>query len=346
MKFRINYCTNLPLTLGSPSIELLPESIDEFNKEYTVKLIDQDTGLEYDSKIKGELSARGPYQYVKNWAINIYEGDKLVHHESFNPEGKTVFIKMDARALGDNLAWISSVEEFRIKNKCNVVCSTFWNDLFVDVYPNILFVEPNTKIKNVYAQYYIGTHDKNNLLYQPSSYLNTPLQYIACDILNLPRKKIKPKVKQPLIDKKHPKRICISEFTSSKLKNWNNKEGWQELVNKLDKKGYEIVIISKEKTKLYNCIDKTGNLPILDRIKDLSEATYFIGCSSGLSWLAHACGCHVFLISDFTPPNHEFEDECTRIYNEKFPKQKIEYTPIKHPVSKDTVIQKILSKLE
>ena len=54
--------------------------------------------------------------------------------------------------------------------------------------------------------------------------------------------------------------------------------------------------------------------PIEERIQDLASSTYFIGVSSGLSWLAHSLGCHVFLISDFTPKNHEFTDNVTRIY--------------------------------
>jgi hypothetical protein len=55
-------------------------------------------------------------------------------------EGKKVFIAIDSRSLGDNLAWIPYVEEFRNKHNCTVVCSTFWNKILD--YPEIEFVEP------------------------------------------------------------------------------------------------------------------------------------------------------------------------------------------------------------
>ena len=86
-----------------------------------------------------------------------------------------VFIKIDASALGDNIAWISYVEEFRKKHNCNVICSTFYNDLFIDSFPNIHFIKPNIEIKNVYAQYYIGAHKKDDI-YSPIDVKNNSLQ--------------------------------------------------------------------------------------------------------------------------------------------------------------------------
>ena len=41
----------------------------------------------------------------------------------------------------------------------------------------------------------------------------------------------------------------------------------------------------------------------------------FISGSTGPAWLAWAVGKQVFMISDFTPPNHEFQSNCTRLYN-------------------------------
>ena len=40
-----------------------------------------------------------------------------------------------------------------------------------------------------------------------------------------------------------------------------------------------------------------------------------IGLSSGLSWLSWAVGKHVFMISNFTEPDHEFTTNCTRFIN-------------------------------
>ena len=49
----------------------------------------------------------------------------------------------------------------------------------------------------------------------------------------------------------------------------------------------------------------------------LTEAFYefFIGLSSGLSWLAWGLGKQVVMISNFTNEEHEFMFNCTRIVN-------------------------------
>lgn len=345
MKIKVKYVTNLPLEIGSPQVYFYPEDKNEKSINYKVRFINTKTNRFFEYYKENKNIITGPFQYYGKWVTEVIDHrERVIFKEYFNPRGKVIFIKMDAKALGDNLAWIPYVEEFRKIHNCKVICSTFWNELFIEEYPDIMFVAPNTRIENVYAQYYIGTHDKSHPQYQPSTYLNTPLQFIAADILGLPRKKLKAKVSQPKTFK-NPKKICISEFASLEIKQWNNQEGWQEIVNKLEELGYEVVVISKERTKLHNVIDKTGDLPLSNRIKDLSEASYFIGCSSGLAWLAHSCGCHVFLISDFTSPDHEFEENITRIYGDDVRKT-IEYTPIKNPVKKEKVIEQIFNKLK
>jgi len=39
----------------------------------------------------------------------------------FNAEGKRVYIAMDSKALGDSLAWIPYVQEFKKQHKCEVI---------------------------------------------------------------------------------------------------------------------------------------------------------------------------------------------------------------------------------
>ena len=56
-------------------------------------------------------------------------------------------------------------------------------------------------------------------------------------------------------------------------------------------------------------IDRSGNFPLSDRINYLAHADAFIGVGSGLSWLAWASGTKVVMISGFSKPHTEFEDE-------------------------------------
>ena len=48
----------------------------------------------------------------------------------------------------------------------------------------------------------------------------------------------------------------------------------------------------------------------------IHHSEFFIGLSSGLSWLSWALGKHVVMISNFTKSDHEFTSNCTRIIND------------------------------
>jgi len=52
--------------------------------------------------------------------------------------------------------------------------------------------------------------------------------------------------------------------------------------------------------------DETGDRPLAERARWLRHAAFFVGLSSGLSWLAWAAGCPVVMISGFTHPTNEF----------------------------------------
>ena len=353
MYVKTSYVCTTPLQSNSPSI-----TVGDVGKPYFVEFIDNDTNTIirkfYQNDFTKYFVYTGDRQWYTNWKINVYdENNTVLFSEQLNLENKVVFIKFDAYALGDNLAWIPYAREFKHKHNCHVIISTFWNDLFEKAYPDLLFVAPNTKIANVYAQYYIGTHNQVNLSYQPSLYLDNPLQKIASDILGLEYKEIKPEVYYEYTDEMkkfdelvgNKRYVTMSEYASLRIKEWNVPNGWQSLVHLFNSYDYEVVVISKEYSYLKNVINYSGDLPIQLRMYQLRKANYHIGLSTGLSWLAHAVGTHTFLISDFTPPYHEFQDNCTRIYNEQNIRQKISYEEVKNPVTIFDVIGKIKEKL-
>ena len=195
---KISFVTHLPMEVGSPYIQNIS------NKPLTVILSDNDNKIPNEIMVDLEPGQyyTSPYQYYVNWKIKVFENNNnlqlntkvLLWEYDLDLTGQIVFIKMDAFALGDNLAWLPYVEQFQNKHNCRIICSTFHNHLFIDSYPNILFVQPNTKIENVFAQYYIGTHDHTPPTYSPSTYLTEPLQKIASDILGLEFEDLKCKV--------------------------------------------------------------------------------------------------------------------------------------------------------
>lgn len=110
--------------------------------------------------------------------------------------------------------------------------------------------------------------------------------------------------------------MCIAAQASTHAKKWNNPSGWLEVVRHLKASGYRVICIDREAVHgsghVYTCIphgceDETGARPLAERIRWLEHASCFIGVSSGLAWLAWACGCPVVMISGFTHPANEFE---------------------------------------
>ena len=323
MQFKTSYVCTTPLNSNSPAI-----TVGDIDIPYYVSFIDMDSQKTihkvYQENPKGIYQYTAGRQWYTNWRVLIHsENNDVFYQNDFDLKDRIVFIKFDAFALGDTLAWIPYIREFKNKHECRVIVSTFWNDLFENAYPDLLFVAPNTRIANVYAQYYIGTHNQINLSYQPSLYLDNPLQKIASDILGLEYKEIRPKVHYEYTEEmkkfddliRNRKYVTLSEYASLRVKEWNVPGGWQSMVNLFKLNGYEVVVVSKEYSYLKNVINYSGDLSIQLRAHQIKNASYHIGMSTGLSWLAYAMGTHVFLISDFTPPYHEFQNNCTRIYN-------------------------------
>ncbi len=335
---KLDYVTKQPKDKGIPRVIL-----SDLNNEskYKLILIDKINNEEIIfSDIKDGIYTSNK-QWFSDWEVILLENDELVYHHKTDLNGKSCFIKIDSYALGDTLAWIPYVDEFRIKHNCTVICSTFHNDLIKDSYPNILFVQPNLTISNIYYQTYIGASNDDNKIYSPTNMDFVPLQSIACNILGLDYKEKRPILENTFNSYKHNKNyVCISEFASNDVKMWKEIDGWQKVVDYLVNLNYDVFVISKEKTSLKNIIDLSGNYPLSDRCTILKNAKLFIGVSSGLSWLAWSMGVHVLLISDVTPMNHEFNINTTRLNANKYLKN------INYEISEITNHNSVISEID
>lgn len=307
------------------------------NNKYTFEAECKSNNNEDSNNIKiiNDLNANSniyiPISYYKKWSINIKDNDKIIYHENFNLKNENVLVVLLSASLGDTLAWIPYVDIFRKKHKCNIYCITYFNDLFINVYKDINFLESKEGVYNldinIYARYaismnytweFININNTKQGLKTPNDFRKIPLQQISTDILGLNFKEIKPKIFIPEINERpiKDKYICISEFSGhGKAKFWNYKNGWQELVDWLNKQNYKVLVISKEKTNLKNIIDHTGDYPIEKRINELFYCDFFIGVSSGLAWLAWALNKKVVMISGVTDIFNEFKKDNTRIIN-------------------------------
>ena len=319
LSFDISYVSNLPLLGDSPKVTIRGNFGINKNETFKVCFIDFDKKEIVTIKTcKLNETIFGDRQWYTNWLIEIYDSSGiLIYLDKMDLVGKKVFIKIDAYALGDNIAWMPYIERFRVKHNCHVICSTFKNNLFEKEYPNILFVAPNTYISNVYAQYYIGANANENVKYCPIISERWPLQFLASKALGLYDVEAIPKISSTdYIPNYGRKYVCLSEHASSEKKSWKAEGGWQFVVDFLNKMEYKVVVISKEPTALKNVINKTGEISLEERVQDIKYSNFFMGISSGLSWVAWALGVHVIMISDCTPYFHEFKSNMTRIGGE------------------------------
>ncbi len=290
---------------------------------YNVKFLDNKTGrVLYTTEISTNMWTKCSLEYFIEWKIEIYENGKLWFEHIYNAENKRVYVALDSKALGDSLAWIAYVEEFGRVHKCKMITSTFMNEMFEKQYPNIEFVKPGDNVENLYAMYAIGLfyNEDNtiNIYKNPIDPKTQTMQKMCSDILGLPYTEIKPKLKErkPIIDTNY-KQVCIGIHGTAQSKFWNNPNGWQDVVDWLNNKGYVVKLLSKEGDNYMGNILPTGivkhpNGPLELVMDEMKKSKAFIGIGSGLSWLSWALDIPTVLISGFSYEWAEMQD-CIRI---------------------------------
>jgi autotransporter strand-loop-strand O-heptosyltransferase len=295
--------------------------------EYKVQFIDNKTGqVKFTSTIGNNCWCKCNIEYFVEWKILIYENNKLWYEYVYDATGKRVYIALDSKALGDSLSWFPYAEEFRKKHNCKVVVSSFMNDMFVDQYPELEFVNPGTNVENLFSMYSVGlfyNEDSTiNIYKNPIDPKTQTMQKMCSDILGLDYIEVKPKIKErkPYIDP-NLKQVCIGVFGTAQSKFWNNPTGWQDVVDWLKEKGYTVKLLSKEGddymgNKLPNGIIQHPNGPLELVMDEMLKSKAFIGIGSGLSWLSWSLNVPTILISGFSYDWAEMQD-CIRIASPK-----------------------------
>lgn len=296
-------------------------SDDGKNREYDVSFVDRKAEVPgfylpqhksiYDVKLKPGSWVRLNRKYLSDIAIFIkYEG-RIVKQINLLDELKdtTVFIVFESKSLGDSIAWMPYCLEFKKKYNCHVIVSTFKNDLFESVYPELEFVGRGVTVQNLKAMVELGWFwDKDK---EPKHPATIPLQQTASNILALEHVEVEPRIafdpgERPMVNEY----VCISTRSTSQCKHWYY---WPELIKALKTKGYRVIELSQD-------ADDYGAETLEDKslqnaMRYLYHADYYIGLSSGISWLNWAVGKHTIMISNFTEDGHEFVSRCTRITN-------------------------------
>jgi autotransporter strand-loop-strand O-heptosyltransferase len=236
-------------------------------------------------------------KWYTQWEIIVTDEDNKSVIFTNDLKDKDVHIHFKSYSLGDTIAWAPYVEEFRKKHGCRVFCSTNWNSLLIGAYPEINFIEHESFVP-VFAKYVI------NIWHLLVNWRSVGVQQYASYALGLPPEEIRAKVNE--------KYVCIGEFSTSETKQWQYPGGWQIVADYLNSLGYTVISVAWEGTKLKNVVD-AGNNKIEAASAILKGCEFFIGVASGLSWLAWSLGKKVVMISGFSSPMCEFQQDNYRI---------------------------------
>ncbi|WP_408421706.1 autotransporter strand-loop-strand O-heptosyltransferase [Paraburkholderia azotifigens] len=274
----------------------------------------------FETQLAAGVVASSKKYYVP-FEIEVWSQGKEVFRHRLDLTDRNVLVHLPVGTLGDTLGWFPYVAKFEQQHRCRLTCvmGEALIALFRDAYPSITFVTPDAvNPDDYYATYNIGlffTDDAN--VHQPCDFRLVGLHRTAAYILGVDPQEERPRITLP--DASRPiteKYVCIATQSTTQCKYWNNPTGWREIVQFLKQRGYRVICIDQKATHgngvvwnhlPYGCEDFTGEQPLAERARWLRHAEFFVGLSSGLSWLAWAMNTPVVMISGFTHPTNEFD---------------------------------------
>jgi autotransporter strand-loop-strand O-heptosyltransferase len=296
---------------------LLPEA----THPWRVRLSDMDTGnILFETELKsGRINSTK--RYFVRVRLEVWANGKSVLSHDYSAKDREVLIQLPVGTLGDPLGWFPYAVKFKEQHGCRLTClmSDKLIPLFRDSYPDIQFAAPGEeKVDRYYATYSIGLFfDDKDCVHQPCDFRHVGLHRTAAYILGVDPTEAAPRIAHA--DSSRPiaePYVCIAVQSTTQSKYWNNPHGWREVVQFLKSFGYRVICIDLKPIHGHELVwnhlphgveDETGERPLSERARWLKHAEYFIGLSSGLSWLAWAVETPVVMISGFTHPTNEFD---------------------------------------
>jgi autotransporter strand-loop-strand O-heptosyltransferase len=228
---------------------------------------------------------------------------------------KTVYIHLLSNSIGDTIASTPYVSEYQKRHNVNVIFNI--NDPFIfllnEVYKNIEFIGRNDIVEydeKISIDYVFNKSIQSGYAEQ-LGFENPP--YIR-PVVSIPE------LLRPIKNKY----IALGVHSTCQVKYWNHPNGlksqgdatnWNELSSILRKRGYTPVTVEKDEMygvpPFFNGIPSKSNKQvgktILEAANIINHSEFYIGLSSGMSWIAHALGKKVVMISNFTEDWNEFD---------------------------------------
>ena len=276
------------------------------NKRYNVLFFDNNNTLLHKDIITPIKDAVLDVTYYIDLYIQIQEDNKIIKEYTLSLNEKKVLIYLDSSALGDTIAWMPFIEEFGIKHNCKIIvkCKEDYILFLQENYNNISFI--SDRLYDDYdIVYRLGFYENktNRSFFNPRS---KNLQENAALLLGLTyneKHKIFKYTKEKILKEKY---VILNPTSTLTAKYWHNKSGWNSVAKYLNDIGYKVVYVGLGKYKYSNGINMMGKKDF-DTLQNLIYySDFFIGLTSGLSWLSWSLNKKIIMISGFTKDGHEF----------------------------------------
>lgn len=255
---------------------------------------------------------------IPNEEIKILKSEKI----------NSTIVEIESDALGDNIGAVSIIEKYKNESKENISVLCNFPDIFRNSYPDINFYK-KSKTSISYSTsdgLWSLNNQKFNKLIKTTYKFDVPLLDGYAKDFNITSHGSILKVDKT--NKERPiksKYVCIGIHSTTQAKYWNYPGGWDDICKWLRKKGLTPVCVEKDYSfgiegnmneVPHRSVKKIG-MQFNDVINHIQHAEFFIGLSSGLSWLAQGLGVPTVIISNTTSKNNEYIDDKTlRIYDE------------------------------
>jgi autotransporter strand-loop-strand O-heptosyltransferase len=286
--------------------------------EYRARFIDESQDqVVYETPV----AANRWYQPLQNWftpwRIEILRGDQVAWSWRLQARGGEVAVQFDSSSLGDTLAWMGQIENFkRHWGLGRVQVKTHKNWLWDTEY----YAERGIQIVDTLpvgpTRIHVGVYYTEEEPWKRAEHRNDwrkiHLAQIASDRLGIPaelfraeRPKLAPQFyKVPTMQSAKPI-VTFASHSTAGAKYWQRPEGWQGLMAAMSE--YRWVHTSSEGPRPPT--EQSGES--LEEVAGwINRSKFFVGISSGLSWFAWTLGVQTFVISGFTP---DVVEECDGI---------------------------------
>ena len=232
---------------------------------------------------------------------------------------KRVLIDVHSDSMGDIVSLVPYVEKFREDTGDTIFLKIQQQYIFFfeGAYPNINFVRGKDSLeydKSISLSYdWDLLHDRG-----VQSNFASQLGYSDCPYIR-PVIKFTPG-ERPIKNKY----VTIGIHSTAQLKYWNHPLGkkvqidspyWDDLCGMIRREGYTPVVVERDELfgdkNSFNGLPKKSNKKFGQNLNEsmnlIYHSEFYLGLSSGMSWVAHAMGKPVAMISNFTEDWNEFD---------------------------------------